>query len=222
MKDAQLTLYYHPLSSYCWKALIALYENGTAFEKRLVNLGDAGERGALAALWPIVKFPVLRDAGRNRDVPETSILIEYLDRYHPGARPLIPAEFDAALETRLWDRTLDNYVHGPMQVIVGDRIRGSKGDMAGERAMISKAYGMIEDRMGGREWMCGDFGLADCAAAPALFYAAIVHPFPDGTKNLAAYFERLVARPSVKRVLEEAKPYFSMYPFKEKLPSRFL
>src|SRR4051812_13063822 len=134
-----LTLHYHPLSSYCWKSLIALYENGTAFEKHLVNLGDEKERGDLAARWPITKFPVLHDSSRARDIPETSIVIEYLDRYYPGPRPMIPSDFDEALDVRLWDRIFDNYVNNPMQLIVGDRIRGLKGDMSGERAMLEKS-----------------------------------------------------------------------------------
>ncbi len=222
MTPPDLTLYYHPLSSYCWKALIALYENGRPFEKRLIDLGNARDSAELEALWPIRKFPVLRDASQKRDLPESSILIEYLDRYHPGPRRMIPDGFDAALEVRLWDRIFDNYVNGPMQRIVADRIHGSKGDMSGERSMLEKAYGMVEHRLEGRDWVCGDFSMAECAAAPALFYAATVQAFPDGAKNLEAYFERLMARPSVKRVIAEARPYFEMYPFKENVAERFL
>jgi glutathione S-transferase len=217
-----ITLYYHPLASFCHKVLIALYEHGIDFEKRLIDLGDEADRAALQALWPIGKFPVIHDHARGRDVPESSIIIEYLDHFYPGAAPLLPAEWEAANDVRLWDRFFDNYVQGPMNAIVLDRIIGSKGDMARERAALGTAYRMIEERMASRQWIAADtFSMADCAAAPALFYAATLVPFADDASHLVAYFERLMARPSVRRVLEEAKPYFSMYPFEEAIPARF-
>lgn len=217
-----ITLYYHPLASFCHKVLIGLYEHGTAFEKRLIDLGAAADRAELEAIWPIGKFPVIRDHARGRDVPESSTIIEYLDHFYPGDAPLLPPEWEAAHDVRLWDRFFDNHVQGPMQAIVLDRIKGSKGDMARERAALATAYRMIDERLAPRQWIAGDsFSMADCAAAPALFYAATLEPFPAGARHLAAYFERLVARPSVRRVLDEAKPYFPMYPFAEAIPARF-
>lgn len=218
-----LTLYYHPLASFCHKVLIALYENGTVFEKRIIDLGDDADRAELEAIWPLCKFPVLRDGERGRDVPETSVIIEYLDRYYAGAQPLIPADWDQALEVRLWDRFFDQYVQGPMQAIVASQLGGARCDTTKERTKLKTAYKMIERRMANRQWACGDaFSMADCAAVPALFYACTVLPFPEEYQHLAAYFERLVSRPSVRRVLEESKPYFSQYPFADDIPKRFL
>jgi glutathione S-transferase len=217
-----LTLYYHPLSSFCHKVLIALYENDCAFDKRIIDLGNEADRAELAAMWPFCKFPVLRDHMRKRDVAESSVIIEYLDHFFAGHAPLIPAEWENALETRHWDRVLDNYVHGPMQQIVSDRIRGAQADLTGERTTMQTAYAMLDRHLPGKTWMTGPhFSLADCAAAPALFYASIVEPFPADCRHLVAYFDRLTQRPSVRRVLEEAQPYFSLYPFEESIPARF-
>lgn len=217
-----LTLYYHPLSSYCHKALIALYEKGIDFEKRLINLGDESDRAALKALWPICKFPVIHDHERQRSVAETSIIIEYLDHYFPGGSPLIPGDWDRALDVRLWDRIFDNYVQGPMQEIVANRMRPDKVDMARQFATLEAAYRMIDERMATRTWVDGDvFGIADCAAVPGLFYASTLQPFPADCPHLSAYFERLIARPSVARVIDEAKPFFQYYPFEANLPARF-
>lgn len=218
-----LTLYYHPLASFCHKVLIALYENGTAFDQRLINLGDEADRAELEAIWPLCKFPVLRDHERGRDVPETSIIVEYLDRHFPGPQAMIPADWDAALDVRLWDRFFDHYVQEPVQTIVGAHLSGLQCDQTKERTKLKTAYKMIEKRMAARGWMCGEtFSLADCAAAPALFYAATLLPFPEEYQHLNAYFERLLSRPSVQRVLDEAKPYFSLYPFVDDIPERFL
>jgi glutathione S-transferase len=217
-----LTLYYHPLASYCHKALIALYENSTAFEKRLIDLGDAQQRAELQALWPLGKFPVLHDPVRNHDVAEASIIIEYLDRFHPGERPLIPRDSDEALEVRLWDRIFDNYVQGPMQEIVSDRIRNASGDMSSARATLATVYDMTERQLAARSWIVGEnFSMADCAAAPALFYASTLRPFPSAHVRLRNYFDRLMDRPSIQRVIDEAKPYFSFYPFASDIPDRF-
>lgn len=218
-----LTLYYHPLSSFCHKALIALYENGLSFEKRIINLGDAGDRAELESIWPLCKFPVLRDKEKLRDVPETSIIIEYVDRHYPGAQRLIPEDAEAALDVRLWDRFFDNYVQGPVQTIVGAHLSGLSCDQTKERTKLKTAYKMLEKRMATRSWISGEhFSLADCAAAPALFYAHTLLPFPEEYHNVQSYFERLLARPSVKQVMEEARPYFSMYPFARDIPERFL
>ena len=214
------TLYYHPLASYCWKVLIALYENGTPFEKRVVDLGDAAQRAELSALWPLGKFPVVCDGGRV--VAESSIIVEHLDRHHPGPRSLLPRDVDAALEVRLWDRLFDNYVQTPVQEIVFDRLRGAHGDMSRAHATLTAAYEVVEAQLGSSQWIVGDeFGLADCAAAPALFYAVTLQPFPAQCARLSRYFDRLVERPSVRRTLEEAKPYFKDYPFESAIATRF-
>jgi glutathione S-transferase len=215
-----LTLYYHPLASYCWKALIALYEHGAAFEKRLIDLGDAAHRAELSAVWPLCKFPVLRDG--ERVVVESSIIIEYLDHYHPGAGTVLPRGCDAALEARRWDRLADNYVQAPMQEIVFDRLRGGTGEVSGAHTMLTTAYGLVEQQLASSPWLAGgDFSIADCAAAPALFYAATVQPFAERYPRLSAYFDRLVERPSVRRTLEEARPYFESYPFEGSIAARF-
>jgi glutathione S-transferase len=206
-----LKLYFHPLSSFCWKALIALYENDTPFTPQIVNLGDEAERTALLKLWPIGKFPVLRDDVHEQTIPETSIIVEYLDRHYPGRTRFIPADVDLAWQNRLSDRFYDFYVHHSMQKIVGDRLRPQSAKEA--RAQIQSCYGMIDKQMDNRTWAMGDaFSLADCAAAPALFYADKVQPFGDGYQNLRLYFDRLKARPAFARVLEEAEPYFKMFP----------
>jgi glutathione S-transferase len=212
-----LTLYYHPLSSFCWKVLIALHENDIPFTPKLVDLGDAKQRAALQQLWGIGKFPVLRDEARNQTVPESSIIIEYLDRHFAGPTRFIPADPELALQTRLRDRFYDLYVHLPMQTIVGDRLRpeGEKDPFGvGEaRARLRTCYRMIEQQMQTGRWAMGDaFTLADCAALPALFYAGKVEPFGAELTNLPAYLARLEARPSVARVLQQAEPYFAMFP----------
>jgi len=211
-----LTLHFHPLASYCHKALIALYENATPFAPNLVNLGDERERAALLKLWPIGKFPVLRDEARDQTIPESTIIIEYLDQHYQGRTRFIPEEAELALQTRLRDRFYDLYVHEPMQKIVGDRMRpqGRKDPHGVEeaRARLRTSYRLIDQEMVARTWAVGDiFGLADCAAAPALFYANEVLPF-EGHASLTAYFCRLKARPSYARVLKEAEPYFAMFP----------
>jgi glutathione S-transferase len=212
-----LTLHFHPLSSFCWKALIALYENDTPFAPNVVDLGNAAERAALLKLWPIRKFPVLRDDARDQTVPESSIIIEYLDRHYLGRTRFIPAEPDLVWQTRLRDRFYDLYLHLPMQKIIGDRLRAEgKKDPHGveeAREQLRTSYRMIEAQMSAGTWAMGEtFGLADCAAMPALFYGNMVEPFGDAHKNVTAYFERLKARPSVARVLKEAEPYFNMVP----------
>jgi glutathione S-transferase len=212
-----LKLYYHPLSSFCWKTLIALYENDTPFTPVMVDLGNAEERAALLKLWPIGKFPVLRDEARDRVIPETSVIIEYLDDHYPGTTRFIPADADRAREMRLRDRFYDLYVHLPMQKVVGDRLRppGNRDPFGVDeaKARIASCYGMIDKEMADKHWAMGEaFTLADCAAAPALFYANRVVPVGDINKNATAYLERLKARSSFARVLKEAEPYFAMFP----------
>ena len=212
-----LKLYYHPLSSFCQKALIACYERDAPFEGVIVNLGDPAERAALEALWPIGKFPVLRDEDRGVTVPEASLIIEYLDRAGSGA-PMIPADPDAALQVRLWDRFFDNYIHLQMQKVVGDSFRPEGGKdptgIAEAKAQIARSWAILDAALAshGGDWATGNaFTLADCAAAPAIFYANVVQPF-DGHAHVEAYFERLLDRPSFARCIEEAKPYWKMFP----------
>jgi len=212
-----LTLHFHPLASFCWKALIALYENEIPFTPNLVDLGDPAQRAALVKLWGIGKFPVLRDDARNETVPESSIIIEYLDSHYGGRTRFIPDDPARALQTRLRDRFYDLYVHLPMQKIMLDRMRpADKKDPRGveeARAQLSISYAMIEQQMAKGAWAMGDdFSLADCAAAPSLFYGSMVVPFEETQKNLAAYFDRLKVRPSFARVRDEAEPYFQMVP----------
>ena len=220
-----LTLYLHPLASFCHKVLIPLYQNGTLFTPVTVDLSDPVQAEHLRSIWAVGKFPVLRDDTRGQTVPETSIIIDYLDRNYPGPVPMIPADPDAALEARLWDRFFDLYIHDPMQRIVADVLRpADHRDPHGvkeARDKLQMAYAMLEERMADRAWAAGDaFSIADCAASPALFYALIIEPFAG--PNTTAYFERLLARPAFARVLEEAKPYFQYFPFRNLMPQRFL
>jgi glutathione S-transferase len=212
-----LKLYFHPLSSFCQKALIALYENDTPFEPIIVDLGNAASRADFLKVWPIGKFPVLRDDAKDRTIPESSIIIEYLTLHYPGRTRLVPADTDLACQTRLRDRFYDLYVHDPMQKVVGDRLRPASAkdpygvEQAKER--IRTAYGMIDEEMAAKSWAMGDaFSMADCAAAPALFYANLAVPFGDTHRNVSGYFDRLMERPSFARAVKEAKPYFHMFP----------
>lgn len=219
-----LTLHAHPLSSYCHKVLIALYEMDLPFRMQLVDLGDPQGRADFLRLWPTGKMPVLVDG--DRVVPETSIIIEYLQRQHAPAAGLIPDDAEAALEVRLWDRLLDCYVMTPMQAIIADRLRPEDArdplGVASARERLASSYAMLEERLRGRPWLAGEaFTLADCAAAPALFYAVTLVPVAPEQPQLRAYVDRLMARPSVARTLEEAMPYFKFYPGKEGLPPRF-
>lgn len=212
-----LTLHSHPLSSFCQKVLIALYENGTPFRQNLIDLGNESVRAEFAKLWPILKMPVLRDDARDRTIPETTIIIEYLQTFYPGRTVFIPEDADAALNVRLWDRFFDLYINDPMQRIVGDRLRpADKKDPFGvvqARERLSGVYAQLDKEMSAKPWICGDaFTMADCAAAPALFYAEKVHPFTSTHRHIAAYYERLMQRPSVARTVEEAKPFMSLFP----------
>jgi glutathione S-transferase len=208
-----LTLYAHPFASYCWKVLIALYENGTPFTYRLV--GDAAAWAELESLWPIRKFPLLRDG--DATIVESSIIVEYLMRRYPGAMQMIPANDDAALSVRFMDRFFDNYIMSPMQTLVADRMRtegerDAKGT-ANAKNILDTAYGWLEHHLAPQAWASGStFSLADCSAAPALFYADWVHPVGDRFPAVLAYRGRVLARPSVARVVDEARPFRNLFP----------
>ena len=208
-----LTLYAHPFASYCWKPLIALYENATPFTYRLVE--DATGWAELESLWPIKKFPLLRDG--DATIVESSIIVEYLMRRYPGTTRMIPVTDDAALTVRFMDRFFDNYVMSPMQTLVSDRLRteterDAKG-VADARKMLDVAYGWLEEQLTPRAWASGStFSLADCSAAPALFYADWVHPIGDRFPGVLAYRGRVLARASVARVVDEARPFRKLFP----------
>jgi glutathione S-transferase len=216
-----LKLYFHPLASFCHKALIAFYENGIPFEPVVVDLLDETSSAAFRAVWPMAKMPVLRDDARDRTVAESTIIVEYLEAHYPGTTRFLPADPDRAWQTRMWDRFYDHYVQEPMQKIVTDRLRpAGKNDAYGveqAKAQLHEAYGVIEREMAAKRWMMGDaFTVADCAAAPALFYANTVLPFAETHRRLTAYLDRLMTRPSFARVLEEAEPYFRLFPMERK------
>jgi glutathione S-transferase len=220
-----LTLHYHPLSSYCHKVLIAIDELGIEVDKQLLNLGDAAERAAYLKLWPTGKMPLLVDDGRV--VPESSIIIEHLQHHHAGdGHRLIPDDAEAALDVRLWDRLFDLYVMTPMQAHTNDLLRAEADrdpiNVAEARAKLLMAYELIDRQLEGRTWATGEtFTLADCAAAPSLFYAVTYVSLPAERQNLAAYFERLMARPSVARTIDQARPFFKWYPGRAGLALRF-
>jgi glutathione S-transferase len=209
-----LKLHGHPLAAYCWKALIALYDAGVPFEFEVVNLQDPEVAARYRTLSPFGKMPALEDGGVT--LFESTIVIEHLARNQPPAARLLPQDWPAAREVRLWDRLFDFYVMNNVQKIVGDRMRPAGGrDRLGTdqaRAEMRTAYAQIEQRMAGREWVAGDFSLADCAAAPALYYAQKVEPFVADHPNAAAYYERLCARPAIARVLQEAEPFLHFFP----------
>ncbi|MGH8263616.1 MAG: glutathione S-transferase family protein [Steroidobacterales bacterium] len=211
-----LKLYMHPLSSYCHKALIALYENGTPFQAMRVD--DASVGAEFRKMWPVGRFPVLRDDSRDAMIPESTIIIEYLALHYPGKVKLIPDDPDLARKVRMRDRFFDNYLHAPTQKFAFDSLRPKdKRDAYGvdeARAMYRTALDMVETAMAGSQWALGDtFTMADCAAAPPLFYGnRFFGSFRSSHKNTAAYLDRLMARPSYARALKEAEPYFHMLP----------
>jgi glutathione S-transferase len=222
-----LTLHIHPLASFCHKVLIGLYENGTPFDVEIVDFSDPGSAASHLERWPVGKIPLLHDSAKGRIVPETSIIIEYLQQHYPGAVRLLPTDAGQLLEVRLWDRFFDLYVSVPMQKIVTDRIRPEGANdphgVAEAHAALDTAYAMIEAQLSGRSWAVGDtFTMADCSAMPGLFFASIVHPFRDDQPHLSAYLERLLQRPSVARIIVEATPYFKFFPYREAMPRRFL
>jgi glutathione S-transferase len=212
-----LVLWSHPFASFCQKVLVALYETGLPFDVRLVDFGDPASANAFRALWPLAQMPVLVDDERRLKLPESTIVIEHLHRLAPQAG-LLPSDPDIALKVRLLDRLFDNYVQRPMQKIVTDRLRpDGRDDPLGveqAREQLRTAYGVLEDELAdGRRWAIGGaFTLADCAAAPGLFYADLAEPFRGHWPRLRAYADRLVARPSFARVIREAEPYRGNFP----------
>jgi glutathione S-transferase len=210
-----LQLFAHPFSSYCQKALIALYENATPFTFRMLEPDHPENMAAFESLWPLKRFPLLVDDGRP--VMEASIIIEHLALHHPGPVRLIPQDPAAALEVRMLDRFFDNYVSTPQQRMVFDAIRPPEArDAHGvteAKAMLESAYAWLDAHMQGREWAAGEgFSMADCGAAPFLFYADWTHPIDPRFANVWAYRRRLLARPSVVRAVDEARPYRSYFP----------
>ena len=209
-----MKLYAHPFSSYCQKVLIALYENDIPFEFRTLG-GDPQVAAEHEALWPIKRMPVLVDEGRT--LVEATIIIEYLGLDHPGPVRLLPEDPRAALDVRMLDRFFDNYVMTPMQKIVFDAIRAPENrDPQGvdeARQMLDTAYRWLDKTLAAREWAAGDtFSLADCAAAPSLFYSDWVHPVGEALSNVRAYRKRLLARASFARAVDEARPYRKYFP----------
>ncbi len=210
-----LKLYAHPFSSYCQKALIAFYENETPFDYCLLEPGQDQALAEHAALWPLKRFPVLADGARR--VVEATIIIEYLGLHYPGPVQLIPGDADSAINVRMLDRFFDNYIMTPMQKIVGDSLRAQENrdshGVAEARQMLEVAYRWLDGSIAGKEWAAGDtFSLADCAAAPALFYADWAHAIGAEFSNVQAYRQRLLARPAVARAVDEARPYRPYFP----------
>jgi glutathione S-transferase len=208
-----IELFAHPFSSYCQKAITAFYENDTPFTPRMLEPGEPA-LDEMKRLWPIGKFPVLREG--TRIVPEATSIVEYLHVHHPGPVRLIPDDPDVAIEVRMMDRFFDNYIATPQQKLVFDLIRPeAERDPAGvadARAMLDKAYAWLDARMANREWAAGDFSLADVSAGPQLFYADWSHPMDGRFPNVAAYRQRLMARPAFARAIEEARPYRAYFP----------
>ena len=209
-----LDLYAHPFSSYCQKVLIALYENDTPFRLRMLSTDGGAVNDEHARIWPLKKMPTLVDDGHV--VVEASIIVEHLALRHPGRVRLLPADPREALGVRTMDRVFDNYVETPMQKIVGDALRppgerDARG-VADARQLFDTTYRWLDGVMADREWASGAFSLADCAAAPALFYADWTHPIDPSFANLRAYRARLLARPSVARAVDEARPYRPLFP----------
>ena len=209
-----LILYGHPFSSYTWKALIGLYEKDIAFDYRVLEADWPQHGEELKAHWPIGKFPLLVDDGQPWF--EASIILEYLDRIAPEPR-LIPTEPDAALKVRLLDRIFDNHVMTPMQEVVADALRGPENHLPmivdKAKASLETVYGWLDRELAAGGWATPHgFTLADCAAAPSLFYADCVHRIPDHLENLRAYRARLLAHPTVARCVEDARPFRSYFP----------
>jgi glutathione S-transferase len=211
-----LVLYQHPFASYCQKALIALYELDVPFDSRLVE-GEEG-RAELARLWPMAGIPVLRDEDADLTLPESTTIIEYLDSLSDDGRALIPADAGEALHARLWDRFGDHHLATPMQKIVGDTLRPEGRDdpegVAEARCLLDTAYGVLDTRLADRPWAGGEtFTVADCAIFPALFYTRAVHRWDAGAHpNITRYYRDLLARPSVARVVDEARPFRHVFP----------
>lgn len=210
-----LALYGHPFSSYTQKVLIALYENGTPFEFRCIGPETPQHAEQWLRRWPLRKFPLLVDG--ERDVAETSIIIEYLQLAHPGPVRLLPPDPMAALDVRFLDRFFDLHVMNWMQHAVNGALSGDparrKEGLALAAEKLELAYAWLEGQMAGRTWAAGaDFTLADCAAAPSLFYADWTHRISEAFPQLRGYRARLLARPSMARAVEEARPFRPLFP----------
>lgn len=197
-----LILYEHPFALYCQKVLVALNELDVAYD--VLEEQRDFDRGDLAKLWPPASIPVLRDG--DQVIGETSIIIEHV----AGAR-LVPS-----LEARLWDRICDQHVSDAVQAIVFDTIDGRFDERAvqRERERLEMAYGMLETQLAGREFLAGDtFTIADCAAAPGLFYALAIHPWDEGAHpQLTRYYRALAQRPAFATVIANALPYRHLFP----------
>jgi glutathione S-transferase len=208
-----LSVYLHPLSSYCQKAKTAFYEKGVDFETKMLD-GSEPVAGEFASLWPIGRFPIVVDGDRR--VFEATCIIEYLDVRYPDTLRLIPEDPEQAVDVRMWDRFFDNYISYPQQRMVYTAIGREPDDgqdNARWKAAFDTAYAVLDRHMAGREWAAGErFSLADCAAAPALLYADWTYAIPRDFENVRAYRERLLARPSYARALDEARPYRHMFP----------
>ncbi|HEX4696035.1 glutathione S-transferase family protein [Sphingomonas sp.] len=205
-----ISLYEHPLSSYAQKAKTAFYEKGVPFESKMLD-GSEPVASEFAALSPLGKFPLVTDG--TRVVFESTAIIEYLEMRFPDTPRLVPGDPMTAVEARMWDRFFDNYLEMPFQRIVGTAIGLEVCDEAKMRGQLDTAYAMLDRHMAAREWAAGDaFSLADCSAAPALLYADWTHAIPKEHANVWAYRDRLLARPSYARALDEARPYRHMFP----------
>lgn len=209
-----LTLYYHPLSSFCQKVLVAFYETGIPFTPRFIDFAKEEDEKALFALWPMGMFPVIQDEERGRTVPEAALIVEYLALNFADGASLLPRDGADAFETRYWDRLFDLHVNQNMQIAMAERRKPKESRDADTYARaagrLEAAYGLIETHMAGREWATGDgFTMADCAAAPALNYAKLIVPFGEH-KHVAAYHERLTKRPSFARALKESEPWLKL------------
>ncbi len=212
-----LKLYFHPLSSFCQKVLTALYEKDLTFEKVLVDFMDPVARASFSEIWPICQFPLLRDERRGKTVPESSLIIEYLDLHYPGTARMLPVDPELAFEARRLDRFFDLHVQVPMQKIVTDNFRpdGQHDSFGVEQAKqkLRTAYDILEKELTGKIWATGNhYTMADCAASPALYYANLSVPLGAEHPTIAAYLDRLMNRPSFARAVEEAKPYFGLRP----------
>jgi glutathione S-transferase len=211
-----MILYGHPFSSYTWKALIPLYEKGLAFEFRILDEEHPEHWEQLRAHWPRGQMPVLVDHGCG--VAESTIIIEHLDIAYPDTPQMIPTDPKSALQTRLLDRVFDCHLEASFQAAVSEYIpfvteTPDPARVARARSTLSTIYPWLEEQMPEDGWACGDaFSMADCSGAPALFYADWTQPIPDACEKLKAYRARLLARPSVARCVEDARPYRGYFP----------
>jgi glutathione S-transferase len=210
-----LQLFGHPFSSYTMKALIALYENETPFDFRILGPDQPNNAAELARRWPVARFPMLVDG--ETTVVETSAIIEHLAAFHPGPVTLIPADRKEAVPVRMLDRVFDSHVMIPVQTIVFDArrpedVRDPYG-VSQAKTVLETIYAWLDQALVGRRWAAGDaFSMADAAAAPALFYADWVHSIGEDRPTLKAYRARLLARPSFARCVDDARPYRPFFP----------